>query len=129
MSEILENKESPRLRLPTVALRDIIVFPHMTVNLDIGRKESIEAVRRASRDERYLVMIMQKDGNVERPEADDLYNFGTVVKVRQMLQLPGGLIRIQAEGISRVRIHEVRREKDSLFSEVEDVQELSLIHI
>ena len=124
MSEILENKESPRLRLPTVALRDIIVFPHMTVNLDIGRKESIEAVRRASRDERYLVMIMQKDGNVERPEADDLYNFGTVVKVRQMLQLPGGLIRIQAEGISRVRIHEVRREKDSLFSEVEDVQEI-----
>ena len=87
------------MTLPVVALRDIIVFPHMTVNLDIGRKESIEAVR-AARSDRYLAMIMQRDGKVEVPQEEDLYSFGTVVKVKQMLQLPGGLIRIQAEGIS-----------------------------
>ena len=104
MSEVLEDHVSRSLSLPTVALRDIIVFPHMTVNLDIGRKESIEAVRKASQDRRYLAMIMQKNGSIEEPEENDLYRYGTVVKVKQMLQLPGGLIRIQAEGISRVAV-------------------------
>ena len=123
MSEVLEDHVSRRLSLPTVALRDIIVFPHMTVNLDIGRKESIEAVRKASQDRRYLAMIMQKNGSIEEPEENDLYRYGTVVKVKQMLQLPGGLIRIQAEGISRVAVQRVIREADCLFAEVEDMKE------
>ena len=123
MSEVLEDRVSHSLSLPTVALRDIIVFPHMTVNLDIGRKESIEAVRKASQDRRYLAMIMQKNGSIEEPEENDLYRYGTVVKVKQMLQLPGGLIRIQAEGISRVAVQRVIREADCLFAEVEDMKE------
>ena len=123
MSEVLEDRVSRGLSLPTVALRDIIVFPHMTVNLDIGRKESIEAVRKASQDGRYLAMIMQKNGSIEEPGENDLYRYGTVVKVKQMLQLPGGLIRIQAEGISRVAVQRVIREADCLFAEVEDMKE------
>lgn len=123
MSDVLEDRVSRGLSLPTVALRDIIVFPHMTVNLDIGRKESIEAVRKASQDRRYLTMIMQKNGSIEEPEENDLYRYGTVVKVKQMLQLPGGLIRIQAEGISRVAVQRVIREADCLFAEVEDMKE------
>ena len=123
MSDVLEDRVSRGLSLPTVALRDIIVFPHMTVNLDIGRKESIEAVRKASQDRRYLAMIMQKNGSIEEPEENDLYRYGTVVKVKQMLQLPGGLIRIQAEGISRVAVQRVIREADCLFAEVEDMKE------
>lgn len=123
MSEVLEDHVSRSLSLPTVALRDIIVFPYMTVNLDIGRKESIEAVRKASQDRRYLAMIMQKNGSIEEPEENDLYRYGTVVKVKQMLQLPGGLIRIQAEGISRVAVQRVIREADCLFAEVEDMKE------
>ena len=123
MSEVLEDHVSRSLSLPTVALRDIIVFPHMTVNLDIGRKESIEAVRKASQDRRYLAMIMQKNGSIEEPEENDLYRYGTVVKVKQMLQLPGGLIRIQAEGISRVAVQRVIREANCLFAEVEDMKE------
>lgn len=123
MSEVLEDHVSRSLSLPTVALRDIIVFPHMTVNLDIGRKESIEAVRKASQDRRYLAIIMQKNGSIEEPEENDLYRYGTVVKVKQMLQLPGGLIRIQAEGISRVAVQRVIREADCLFAEVEDMKE------
>lgn len=122
MSEVLEDHVSRSLSLPTVALRDIIVFPHMTVNLDIGRKESIEAVRKASQDGRYLAMIMQKNGSIEEPGENDLYRYGTVVKVKQMLQLPGGLIRIQAEGISRVAVQRVIRETDCLFAEVEDMK-------
>ena len=124
MNENTDIGDAAVLTLPVVALRDIIVFPHMTVNLDIGRKESIEAVRAAGRSDRYLAMIMQRDGKVEVPQEEDLYSFGTVVKVKQMLQLPGGLIRIQAEGISRVRVHSVLRKENCLVSQVEDVLEI-----
>lgn len=124
MNENTDIGDAAVLTLPVVALRDIIVFPHMTVNLDIGRKESIEAVRAAGRSDRYLAMIMQRDGKVEVPQEEDLYSFGTVVKVKQMLQLPGGLIRIQAEGISRVRVHSVLRKENCLVSQVEDVPEI-----
>lgn len=124
MNENTDIGDAAVLTLPVVALRDIIVFPHMTVNLDIGRKESIEAVRAAGRSDRYLAMIMQRDGKVEVPQEEDLYSFGTVVKVKQMLQLPGGLIRIQAEGISRIRVHSVLRKENCLVSHVEDVPEI-----
>lgn len=124
MNENTDIGDAAILTLPVVALRDIIVFPHMTVNLDIGRKESIEAVRAAGRSDRYLAMIMQRDGKVEAPQEEDLYSFGTVVKVKQMLQLPGGLIRIQAEGISRIRVHSVLRKENCLVSQVEDVPEI-----
>lgn len=124
MNENTDIGDAAVLTLPVVALRDIIVFPHMTVNLDIGRKESIEAVRAAGRSDRYLAMIMQRDGKVEVPQEEDLYSFGTVVKVKQILQLPGGLIRIQAEGISRVRVHSVERKENCLVSQLEDVSEI-----
>ena len=124
MNENTDIGDAAVLTLPVVALRDIIVFPHMTVNLDIGRKESIEAVRAAGRCDRYLAMIMQRDVKVEVPQEEDLYSFGTVVKVKQMLQLPGGLIRIQAEGISRIRVHSVLRKENCLVSQVEDVPEI-----
>lgn len=124
MNENTDIGDAAVLTLPVVALRDIIVFPHMTVNLDIGRKESIEAVRAAGRSDRYLAMIMQRNGKVEVPQEEDLYSFGTVVKVKQMLQLPGGLIRIQAEGISRVRVHSVERKENCLVSQLEDVSEI-----
>lgn len=124
MNENTDIGDAAVLTLPVVALRDIIVFPHMTVNLDIGRKESIEAVRAAGRSDRYLAVIMQRDGKVEVPQEEDLYSFGTVVKVKQMLQLPGGLIRIQAEGISRIRVHSVLRKENCLVSQVEDVPEI-----
>lgn len=124
MNENTDIGDAAVLTLPVVALRDIIVFPHMTVNLDIGRKESIEAVRAAGRSDRYLAMIMQRDGKVEVPQEEDLYSFGTVVKVKQMLQLPGGLIRIQAEGISRIRVYSVLRKENCLVSQVEDVPEI-----
>ena len=108
MEEITtENK--PALNLPLVALKDIVIYPRMTVNLDIGRKESANAVRKAGRGDRYLVTAMQKDPSQELPGTDDLYTVGTVIKISQMLQLPGGLIRILAEGVSRVRILKIMK--------------------
>lgn len=122
MDEI-KNENQP-LNLPVVALRDIVIYPRMSVNLDIGRKESVEAVRFAGKDERYLVMAMQKDSRVEVPQEDDLYDVGTVVKVTQMLQMPGGLIRVLVEGVSRVRLLNVTRGDRFLSADVDDIEEV-----
>lgn len=122
MDEI-QNENQP-LNLPVVALRDIVIYPRMSVNLDIGRKESVEAVRFAGKDERYLVMAMQKDSRVEVPQEDDLYDVGTVVKVTQMLQMPGGLIRVLVEGVSRVKLLKVTRGDRFLSADVDDIEEI-----
>lgn len=79
--------ENNGLTLPLVPLRDIVVYPKMTVNLDIGRKDSADAVRLASRGDRYIVTALERQGD---PSGDDVYLTGTVVKISQMLQLPAG---------------------------------------
>ena len=122
MDEI--QSENQPLNLPVVALRDIVIYPRMSVNLDIGRKESVEAVRFAGKGERYLVMAMQKDSRVEVPQEDDLYDVCTVVKVTQMLQMPGGLIRVLVEGVSRVKLLKVTRGDRFLSADVDDIEEI-----
>lgn len=122
MDEI-QNENQP-LNLPVVALRDIVIYPRMSVNLDIGRKESVEAVHFAGKGERYLVMAMQKDSRVEVPQEDDLYDVCTVVKVTQMLQMPGGLIRVLVEGVSRVKLLKVTRGDRFLSADVDDIEEI-----
>lgn len=108
MTELIYNNRPQKL--PMVALRDLIIFPHIVASLDIGRKDSIEAVKWASKENRYLAMYMQKDAAIEDPQVSDFYTVGTVVKVKQMLQLPGGLIRILVEGITRVQAEEFTKD-------------------
>ena len=100
----MPNAPEEKKVFPVVALRDLVIYPDVTVNLDIGRKESVEAVRQAEANEQFIIMVAQKDGLIEQPTARDLYKVGTLIQIKQMMQLPGNVIRIQAEGISRVKV-------------------------
>lgn len=122
MTEI--STETNALNLPLVALRDLVIYPRMTVNLDIGRKESVAAVRAASKGDRYLVTAMQKNAADENPAPSDLYTIGTVIKINQMLQLPGGLIRILAEGISRVSLLDIQKGKQYMTADISDISDI-----
>lgn len=113
--------ENNGLTLPLVPLRDIVVYPKMTVNLDIGRKDSADAVRLASRGDRYIVTALERQGD---PSGDDVYLTGTVVKISQMLQLPGGLVRVLAEGVSRVKILSYEKDSRCLIAQVDDLEEI-----
>lgn len=113
--------ENNGLTLPLVPLRDIVVYPKMTVNLDIGRKDSANAVRLASRGDRYIVTALERQGD---PSGDDVYLTGTVVKISQMLQLPGGLVRVLAEGVSRVKILSYEKDSRCLMAQVDDLEEI-----
>lgn len=113
--------ENNGLTLPLVPLRDIVVYPKMTVNLDIGRKDSADAVRLASRGDRYIVTALERQGD---SSGDDVYLTGTVVKISQMLQLPGGLVRVLAEGVSRVKILSYEKDSRCLMAQVDDLEEI-----
>lgn len=113
--------ENNGLTLPLVPLRDIVVYPKMTINLDIGRKDSADAVRLASRGDRYIVTALERQGD---PSGDDVYLTGTVVKISQMLQLPGGLVRVLAEGVSRVKILSYEKDSRCLMAQVDDLEEI-----
>ncbi|WP_299141975.1 endopeptidase La [uncultured Dialister sp.] len=117
MSE--QTTENNGLNLPLVPLKDIVIYPKMTVNLDIGRKDSADAVRLASRGDRYIVTALEGGGE----ETSDVYSVGTVSKISQMLQLPGGLVRVLAEGVSRVKIKSVYNGERCLMAEVDDLEE------
>ncbi len=99
--------ETKPMTLPMVPLRGMVVFPKVVTQLDIGRTTSVQAVRTGMEHDHYLVVATQKDENIETPTLDDLGQVGTIVKINQMLRLPGGVVRILVEGMTRVRVDEI----------------------
>ena len=90
--------------IPNVPLRGMVVYPNIVIHLDIGRDKSIKAVEKAMENDRILAVVTQKDDAVEDPTVHDLAVMGTLVKIKQMLRLPGGIVRILVEGITRIRV-------------------------
>src|SRR5919197_5224231 len=80
--------------LPVLPLPDIVVFPYMIVPLFVNREKSAKAVDQALAENRMIMLVSQKDPNVDDPKADDLYEFGTVSVIMRMLKLPDGRVRI-----------------------------------
>ncbi len=93
--------------LPMIALRGLSVFPNMVLHFDIGREKSIRALERAMILNQQIFLVSQKDENTDLPTIDDLYQIGTVAKIKQMLKLPGDSIRVLVEGVKRGRLKEM----------------------
>jgi len=91
-------------KLPVLPLRGIIVFPGMIVNLDVGRQKSMNAVSVAMTVGKRILLTTQKTAQVAEPVFDDLYNYGVVAEIKQMLKLPGGTLRILVEGLQRAHV-------------------------
>jgi len=90
--------------LPVLVLRDIVVFPYMIVPLYVGRAKSKRAVDRALNSDRMILLLTQKDPNVEDPTPEQLYMTGTVGLIVRMLKLPDGRMRVLVQGVSRVKV-------------------------
>ena len=87
--------------MPLLALRGIIVFPGMTVNLDVGRDKSINAVNAAMQLDKKILLVTQRDAETADPKREELYNYGVVAEIKQLLKLPSGAIRILIQGLER----------------------------
>lgn len=98
------NQQTERIQVPLLPLRGIIIFPTMVVHLDVGREKSIHALEQAMMDDALIFLTTQKEITIDDPEEDDIYEMGTLSKVKQMLKLPNGTFRVLVEGIVRGKI-------------------------
>ena len=108
---------------PSLPLRDIVVFPGLIVPLFVGRDKSIQALNEVMKTNKKIVLITQKNAEIDDPTEKDLYSFGCEGKVLQLLKLPDGTVKVLVEGLNRVKIIECRNDKDYLSSLTEIVKD------
>lgn len=121
--EVVEPMMQIPSDLPALPLRDIVIYPFMIVPLFVSRDKSIRAVEEALKDNRMIVLVSQKDVNVEDPGKNDLFSTGTVAIIMRMLKLPDGRIRILIQGLSRTRIDAVNTGGDHIRAQITPVSE------
>lgn len=90
--------------IPMVALRDVIVFPYMALHFEVGREKSVAALENAMENDQIIFLAAQKDKEISDPGPEDLYEVGTVARIKQVLKLPGDVIRVLVKGIYRAKI-------------------------
>ena len=93
-------------RLPLLPLRGLLVYPSMVLHLDVGREKSVRALERCMVGDNTILLCSQSEVGIEEPTQDDIYRVGTIARVRQMLKLPNGTIRVLVEGLTRAEITE-----------------------
>jgi ATP-dependent Lon protease len=110
-------------KLPLLLLRDIVVFPYMVVPLFVGREKSKNAIDEALSSHRMVLLLTQKDMEVEEPKREDVYEMGTVALIMRMLKLPDGRVRILAQGIVRGKIESFDEDKNFYSADVKVIHE------
>ena len=89
---------------PLLPLRDIVIFPSMVVPLFVGREKSIKALQEVMKTDKSIVLVSQKNSEIDDPTSKDLYQYGCLSKVLQLLKLPDGTVKVLVEGEKRVKI-------------------------
>lgn len=107
--------------LPVLSLRDVIVYPHMVIPLFVGRKASIVALEKAMESDKRIVLVAQRDAAIDDPKKDDVYRYGTIASVLQMLKLPDGTLKVLVEGQNRCKLQEIKDDGDYIQASVSAV--------
>ncbi len=109
--------------LPLLPVRDIVIFPYMTLPLFVGREGSIAAVEESLARDRHIFLATQKDPSVEEPKVEDLYRMGTVAMIMRMLKLPDGRLKILIQGVVKGRILEFLESRPAVRVRIERIVE------
>jgi ATP-dependent Lon protease len=96
--------QQPLSLLPVLPLRDVVVYPHMVIPLFVGRERSIDALDAAMKDNKQVLLVAQREAEVDEPDFDDLYQVGTLANILQLLKLPDGTVKVLVEGSERSRV-------------------------
>lgn len=110
--------------LPILMLRDIVVFPYMIIPLFVGREKSKNAIDHSLSAKRMILLLTQKNMEIEEPKREDVYNVGTVALIMRMLKLPDGRVRILAQGLVRAKIETFKENKPFYSAKVKVIHEL-----
>tara|TARA_B100000686_G_C16781678_1_gene972334 strand:- start:86 stop:2494 length:2409 start_codon:yes stop_codon:yes gene_type:complete len=112
-----------KTKIPVLPLRDIVVFPHMVVPLFVGRDKSVNALEQVMSSDKKIMLITQKSATTDDPKKDDLFDFGTVANVLQLLKLPDGTVKVLVEGTQRASINIFYENEDFLESDIDLIDE------
>ncbi|WP_020559885.1 endopeptidase La [Thiofilum flexile] len=100
-----ESELAPEsLIVPVLPLRDVVVYPHMVIPLFVGRSKSIHALDAAMDTTKQVLLVSQKNADVEEPSLEDVHTFGTLATILQLLKLPDGTLKVLVEGVERAEI-------------------------
>jgi ATP-dependent Lon protease len=105
--EQVSPNQPPRQPTPVLSLRDVVVYPHMVIPLFVGRDRSVRALEECMNIDKQILLVTQKNPEVEEPAGDDLFEAGTIATVLQMLRLPDGTTKVLVEGVQRVAVDEI----------------------
>ena len=108
-------------RMPMVAMRGVVIFPKMVMHFDVAREASIHAVNAAYAADHQLFLVAQREIFTEEPNEKDLYEFGVIAEVRQVLKTPDGVMRVLVEGVKKARLCAVQKQDTFLTAEVKPV--------
>ncbi|MGN1171991.1 MAG: LON peptidase substrate-binding domain-containing protein, partial [Lachnospiraceae bacterium] len=110
-------------RIPAVALRGLTVLPGMIIHFDLSRKKSIAAVEQAMMEDQTVLLLTQKDMNVDIPGKDQVFTVGTVAVIRQITKMPNDIVRVLVEGKNRARLRDFTGEvEEYLAADTEELQ-------
>jgi ATP-dependent Lon protease len=90
--------------LPVLPLRDVVVYPHMVIPLFVGREKSINALDTAMQEDKKILLVAQKNAEIDDPSVEDIHEIGTLSTILQLLKLPDGTVKVLVEGAERVRV-------------------------
>jgi len=108
---------------PCLPLRDIVVFPGMIVPLFVGRDKSIKSLNEVMKTNKKIILVTQRNPEIDDPADKDLYSFGCESKILQLLKLPDGTVKVLVEGIDRVKIKECKNSKEFLLASTEIIED------
>ncbi len=121
----IDTKEEREVEIPTslpiLPVRDIVIFPYMILPLFVGREVSIKAIEHALASNKMVLLITQKDVNVETPVTDDLYTMGTAGTILRTLKLPDGRLKILVQGLAKAKILKFTQTDPFYIGEIEKV--------
>ena len=118
----------PKVTLPLLPLRDIVVFPNMVIPLFVGRDKSITALNEVMKDQKKIILVTQKNSEVDDPKKNDVFLYGCESNILQLLKLPDGTVKVLVEGTKRVKIldfHDDEKFISCTYEHMKDQQNLN----
>ncbi|WOI38826.1 endopeptidase La [Alteromonas sp. CI.11.F.A3] len=112
-----------RIEIPVLALRDVVVYPHMVIPLFVGREKSIRCLEAAMENEKQIFLVAQKDAGVDEPDADDIYTVGTIATILQLLKLPDGTVKVLVEGSVRGEVEGYEQSEPFFVAKVNKIED------
>ncbi len=106
---------------PVLPLRDIVVFPNMVAPLFVGREQSVNALNHVMTGDKKIFLLSQKNSKIDNPNQENLYSFGTIAKIIQLLKLPDGTLKVLVEGLQRAKVNKVNFNKDFITASITEI--------